>query len=488
MDIGTVREQERMLVGGEWREAANGGWMDIINPSTGATMGKLARGGAHDVDAAVRAARTAVEDPAWRDMAPAQRGRILQRMAQLIRNYSEELTQLEVLDTGKAVSVARADVGIAANYYEYYGGFADKIHGDTIPVNATHLTYTTREPRGVCAIIVPWNFPIQTSSRGLAPALAAGNAVVMKPAEEACLTPLRLGQLAMEAGFPPGIVNIIPGVGEEAGAALAQHPDINHITFTGSVETGILVNQAAAANVVPAVLELGGKGPHIVFDDADLEKALPLVARAAFRVSGQSCSSGSRLIIHERVAGQFVEKLAERVANMRVGRGEDDPDLGPLISKRQQERVEGYLTIGRDEGARLVASGNLPEDPALQNGFFVAPAIFDQVTPQLRVFQEEIFGPVLVVTTFADEDEAIALANDSQYGLVAGIWTENLGRAHRVARGVQAGNIYINNWASGTGIATPFGGYKKSGIGREKGLETFNHYTQSKGISLHIGK
>lgn len=488
MSLGTVRESELMLIGGEWREAADGRWLDILDPSTGAVLGRLARGGAQDIAAAVAAARAAFEHRAWRDMLPAQRGQLLQRMGQLIRRHADELARLEVLDTGKAISVARADVAIAASYYEYYGGFADKIQGETIPVNATHLTYTVREPRGVCAIIVPWNFPIQTSSRGLAPALAAGNAVVMKPAEEACLTPLRLGQLALEAGFPPGIVNVVPGIGEEAGAALSSHSGINHITFTGSVETGVAVTRAAAGNVVPVVLELGGKGPHLVFDDARLDQALSIVARAAFRVSGQSCSSGSRLIIHERIAGAFVERLAAQVAMLRVGRGEDDPDLGPLISKRQQDRVQSYIAIGQQEGARLVASGSLPSDPALEQGFFVAPTVFDHVAPELRIFQEEIFGPVLVVTTFADEDEAIRLANDTPYGLVAGIWTESLGRAHRVARQLQAGNIYVNNWASGTGVATPFGGYKKSGIGREKGLETFHHYTQSKAVSLYIGE
>jgi acyl-CoA reductase-like NAD-dependent aldehyde dehydrogenase len=482
-----VREPEHMLIGGEWREAADGRWIEILDPATGAVIGQLARGGEKDVAAAVTAARTAFESRSWRDMAPSRRGQLLQRMGELVRRHAEELARLEVLDTGKAISVARADVALAANYYEYYGGFADKIQGETIPVNATHLTYTMREPRGVCAIIAPWNFPIQTSSRGLAPALAAGNAVVMKPAEEACLTPLRLGELATEAGFPPGIVNIVPGIGEEAGAALARHPDINHITFTGSVETGVAVMRAAAGNVVPVVLELGGKGPHIVFDDARLDAALPIVARAAFRVSGQSCSSGSRLIIHERVAAEFVEQLAAQVPTLRVGRGDDDPDLGPLISKRQQDRVQNYIAIGQEEGAHMLARGNLPADQALQQGFFVAPTIFDRVTPNLRIFQEEIFGPVLVVTTFADEEEAVHLANNTPYGLVAGVWTESLGRAHRVARQIQAGNIYVNNWASGTGIATPFGGYKKSGIGREKGLETFHHYTQSKAVSIFIG-
>lgn len=487
MSIGKVREREKMLIGGEWLEASDGGWFENVDPSTGKVMGEIARGSREDVDKAVRAARTAFEDRSWRALPTSKRSQLLFRLAQLIRDHAEELAELETLDTGKALSVTRTDVQIAARYYEYYGGFADKIQGETIPVTADHLNYTLREPRGVCAIIVPWNFPIQTSSRGLAPALAAGNAVVMKPAEEACLTPLRLGELALEVGFPPGIVNVVTGIGEEAGAALASHADINHVTFTGSVETGILVSKAAAENVVPVVLELGGKGPNIIFEDADLEKALQTASRAAFRVTGQSCSSGSRLIIREAIAASFVARLAEHAEQLRVGPGQENPDLGPLISRRQYERVTNYIDIGRQEGAQLVTGGGRPADPRLRDGFFVAPTIFQSVDPNMRIFQEEIFGPVLSVTTFSDEEEAITLANNSEYGLVAGVWTENLGRAHRVARELQAGNVYVNNWASGVGQATPFGGYRKSGIGREKGLETFHHYTQLKAVSVYIG-
>lgn len=487
MNIGETRAQEKMFVGGEWVAASNGQWFENIDPSTGQSLGVIARGSAEDIDRAVRAAREAYEDPTWRDMSAPERSQLMFRLAQLIREHAEELAQLETLDTGKALWVTRADVGIAARYYEYYGGFADKIEGQTIPVKADHLNYTMREPRGICAIIVPWNFPIQTSSRGMAPALAAGNAVIMKPAEEACLTPLRLGELAHEAGFPPGIVNVVPGIGEEAGAALTSHPGVNHITFTGSVETGVLVTKAAAANVVPVVLELGGKGPNIVFEDAVIEKALPIASRAAFRVTGQSCSSGSRLIIQDTIADDFVAQLAENARNLRIGPGHQDPDLGPLISQRQYERVTEYIKIGQNEGAELVTGGGHPPGAQLEDGFFVEPTIFRAVKPEMRIFQEEIFGPVLAVTTFATEEEAIALANNSPYGLVAGVWTENLGRAHRVARRLEVGNVYVNNWASGVGQATPFGGYKKSGIGREKGLETFHHYTQLKAVSVYIG-
>lgn len=487
MSLSKIAEHEKLLIGGEWRPAISGKWLENVNPSTGQVMGYVAAGGPEDVQLAVDTARAAYQDPKWRNMRPSERGRLLIRLGQLIRDHAEELAALEVKDTGKAISVVRNDVSLAAQYYEYYGGFADKIQGETVPIAADYLNYTIREPRGVCGIIVPWNFPIQTSSRGLAPALAAGNAVVIKPAEEACLAPLRLGTLALEAGFPPGIVNIITGLGEEAGAALSSNPDVNHITFTGSVETGILVTKAAAQNIVPVVLELGGKGPNIVFEDADLKNAVTIAARTAFRVSGQSCSNGSRLLIHESVAQPFLEQLTKLTAVLRVAPGEEDPDLGPLISKRQYERVWNYVQIGKTEGARVLAGGAPPTETRLNDGFFLMPTIFDQVAPEMRIFQEEIFGPVLAVTTFKTEEEALALANATEYGLAAGLWTENLGRAHRVARGLNTGQIYINNWAGGVGVALPFGGYKKSGIGREKGLETFHHYTTLKAISAFVG-
>lgn len=479
--------RQPLLIGGEWKEAASGKWLENIDPCTGQVMGYVAAGGTRDIDQAIQVAREAFESKKWRSMKPAERGRLLIRLASLIRANAEALTELEVRDTGKAKSVVRNDVSIAADYYEYYGGYADKIQGETIPASREYLNYTLREPRGVCGIIAPWNFPIQTSSRGLAPALAAGNVVVLKPAEEACLSAMRLGGLALEAGFPPGIVNIVSGAGEEAGAALSSHPGIDHITFTGSIETGILVTKAAAQNVVPVVLELGGKGPNIVFDDANLEAAAAGAARTAFRVSGQSCSNGSRLLVHESIADRFLDRVRSLAAAMRVGPGEEDPDLGPLISERQFDRVWNYIQIGRQEGAHIVTGGDRPSEERLRRGFFIVPTIFDSVRPDMRVFQEEIFGPVLVATTFRSDEEAIALANNSSYGLTAGVWTENLGRAHRLARELQAGQVYVNNWAGGTGVASPFGGYKKSGFGREKGLETFHHYTTVKAVSILIG-
>jgi acyl-CoA reductase-like NAD-dependent aldehyde dehydrogenase len=347
------------------------------------------------------------------------------------------------------------------------------------------LNYTVREPVGVTAHITPWNYPVAIATRGIAPALAAGNTVVHKPAEQTPLTALELGEIALEAGLPAGVLNVTPGFGPEAGAALAKHPGIHHLTFTGSVETGTRVMQMAAENVVPVTLELGGKSPNIVFADATLEPAIRGALQAIFQNAGQTCSAGSRLLLEESVHDRFVSTLAKETEQLRLGYGLTDPDLGPIVSEEQLERVLSYLEIGKREGATVVTGGTRAEDGELQHGFFIRPTLFDDVQNSMRIAREEIFGPVLTILTFRDSEEALQIANDNPYGLVAGIWTRDISKAHALAARLKAGQVYINNYFGG-GVAAPFGGYKKSGFGREKGLEALAHYTQVKNVCVAI--
>mgnify|MGYP005840513249 CR=1 FL=1 len=472
------------FIGGEWVPSASGATFESVDPATGEVLAVLARGDSADVDRAVRAARQALHSPAWSRLEPRQRVEWLYRVAAAIRERSEELARLESLDTGKPLRQARADVSVAARYFEFYAGIADKILGSTIPLGPGLLDYTLREPVGVCAIVIPWNYPIQIASRGLAPALACGNTVVLKPAEEASLTTLELAQILQRAGFPAGTVNVVTGYGEEAGAALVSHPDVDHITFTGSVETGSLVMQAAARGIKPVLLELGGKSPNIILADADLERAIPVSANAIFQNAGQTCSAASRLLVQRPVHRQVVEALTRVAEGLRLGPGIEDPDMGPIISGRQRERVLGYVAVGRDEGARVVTGGGIPADPRLARGFYVQPTIFDEVRPGMRIAREEIFGPVLSVIPFDDLAEAIEVANGTEYGLVAGIWTQNLSAAHRLAAELKVGQVFVNTYGAGGGVELPFGGYKKSGFGREKGLEVLQHYTQVKNVCV----
>jgi aldehyde dehydrogenase (NAD+) len=477
---------EQLIIDGSKAAASDGATFDVYDPSSGDVLAVVAKATKADVDRAVRSAHQALESKAWGGAPPAERGRVMIRIAQTLRERAEELATLESRDNGKPLKQARADVQVAARYFEFFAGIADKIMGNTIPLGPGFLDYTVREPIGVSAQIIPWNYPIQIGARGIAPAIAAGCTVVLKPAEDAPMTALRLGEIGLECGLPPGVVNVLPGTGPEAGAALAGHPDINQLTFTGSVEVGIAVAKMAADNIVPVVMELGGKSPNIVFADADLDTTAAGVANAIFQNAGQTCSAGSRLLVERKAHDELIARLTERAKQMRVGPGVSDPDMGPIISRKQLETVERYVKIGEKEGARVAAGGSRPQDASLAKGYFYQPTLLDRVSPDMRVAQEEIFGPVLAILAFEDLEEAVAIANRSQYGLVAGIWTRDINKAMSVASRVKTGQVYINTYGAGGGVELPFGGYKKSGYGREKGLDSLASYTQIKNVCVRF--
>ncbi len=473
-------DQYELLIDGELVPAASNDTLKTLNPATEDPIGDVAAGDAEDIDRAVESASDAF--PAWRDTPPQERGRVLTAIADAIRKNADRLARIETQDNGKPLSQATTDVEDCARYFEYYAGIADKIHGDSIPLTTEYVDYTLREPLGVTGQIIPWNFPISLVGRTIAPALAAGNVAVAKPAEQTPLTALEVGKLALDAGLPPGVLNVVPGFGAEAGAALASHPAVNGVSFTGSVVTGQQVAKMAVDNVTPVHLELGGKSPNVVFPDADFETAIDNTITAIFgTAAGQVCSAGSRLLVHEEIHSEFVDALTTRATELSVGPGMEDHDVGPLVSADQYDKVRKYLDIGRDEAGEPVAGGEAPE----RSGYFIEPTIFDHVDNDMRIAQEEIFGPVLSVIEFSDEQEALELANDVDYGLVAGIFTSDVGRAHRFARDVRAGQVYINEWFAG-GVETPFGGYKQSGFGREKGLEAIRSYTQLKNVCANI--
>ena len=480
----TTTQTESLLIDGARVEASDGKTFDVFDPSTGERLAIVAKATKADVDRAVKSAQAAMDSKAWGGLAPAERGRIMWRIAGAIRERAEELATLESRDNGKPLRQARTDVQVAARYFEFFAGIADKIMGNTIPLGPGFLDYTVREPIGVSAQIVPWNYPIQIGARGVAPALAAGCAVVLKPSSEAPMTALRLGEIGLACGLPPGALNVVPGTGSEAGTALASHPGINQLTFTGSVDVGVQVAKMAAENVVPVVMELGGKSPNVVFADADLELAAAGVSNAIFQNAGQTCSAGSRLLVERGAHAAFVDRLASRSKAMKVGPGVSDPDMGPIISRRQLETIEQYVDVGRKEGARVAAGGARPKDASLGDGFYFQPTLLDHVTPDMRVAQEEIFGPVLAIIDFDDVEEALALANRSDYGLVAGIWTRDINKVMALATRIKAGQVYVNTYGAGGGVELPFGGYKKSGYGREKGLESLASYTQVKNVCI----
>jgi aldehyde dehydrogenase (NAD+) len=480
----TATQTEALLIDGARVEASDGKTFDVFDPSTGERLAIVAKATTADVDRAVKSAQAAMDSKAWGGLAPAERGRIMWRIAGAIRERAEELATLESRDNGKPLRQARTDVQVAARYFEFFAGIADKIMGNTIPLGPGFLDYTVREPIGVSAQIVPWNYPIQIGARGVAPALAAGCAVVLKPSSEAPMTALRLGEIGLACGLPPGALNVVPGTGSEAGTALASHPGINQLTFTGSVDVGVQVAKMAAENVVPVVMELGGKSPNIVFADADFELAAAGVSNAIFQNAGQTCSAGSRLLVERRAHDAFVDRLAARSKAMKVGPGVSDPDMGPIISKRQIETIEKYVEIGKQDGATVAAGGGRPSVPGLPGGYYFEPTLLDSVKPDMRVAQEEIFGPVLAIIDFDDIEEAATLANRSDYGLVAGIWTRDINKAMTLASRIKSGQVYINTYGAGGGVELPFGGYKKSGYGREKGLESLASYTQVKNVCI----
>ncbi|HZP93560.1 MAG TPA: aldehyde dehydrogenase family protein [Burkholderiales bacterium] len=474
------------LIGGKWQPASGGGTLDVVSPSDGLEFARIARGTAMDVDAAVQTARKAFDEGAWGRMPAVERGRLLTRLAQKILDHFDALAELEARDTGKPMKQARADITAAARYFEYYGGAADKVHGDTVPFLDGYLVTILREPHGVTGHIIPWNYPAQMFGRSLAPALAMGNACVMKPAEDACMTPLRLAELALEAGFPEGSINVVTGLGEEAGAALASHPDINFLSFTGSPEVGTLVQQAAAQNHIGCVLELGGKSPQIVFEDADFDAAVPVVVNAIVQNGGQTCSAGSRVLIRRAAYDRFVSRIAERFARLRVGSHAMDLDCGPLISAAQKKRVEGYVRQAKNEGVEVLAEGRVA-DGVPAGGYYVAPVLFGPVPRANRLACEEVFGPVLSVIPFEDEADAIRLANATDYGLVAGVWTRDGARQMRVAKAMRCGQVFVNGYGAGGGIELPFGGVKKSGHGREKGFQALLEFSVTKTIVFKHG-
>jgi len=478
-------DSTHVLIGGEWRAAANGQTLALHDPSDGSELARIARGTAADIDAAVVAAQAAL-DGEWGRLTAAERGRLLAAIGRKVLDNVELLAQLEARDVGKPLKQGRADAIALARYLEFYGGAADKVHGETLPFMNGYTALTLREPHGVTGHIVPWNYPMQIVGRSVGAALTMGNACVLKPAEQACLTVLAFARIAMEAGLPAGALNVVTGLGEEAGAALSMHPGIQHISFTGSVATGMLIQAAAAKNAVPVTLELGGKSPQVVFADADLDAALPFLVNAGIQNAGQTCSAASRILVERPVFDAVRERMAERYRALRIGPAVDDLDMGPMISKRQQQIVEHFLALGRDSGLRIAAQGTVPADVP-SGGCYVRPTLFDDVPADHALAQQEIFGPVQVLIAFDGEAEALKIANGTAFGLVAGVWTRLGARQMRMARALKCGQVFINNYGAGGGVELPFGGVRHSGHGREKGFEALYGFSTLKTVAIHHG-
>ncbi|WP_113928376.1 aldehyde dehydrogenase family protein [Bacillus sp. P14.5] len=473
----------KMYINGEWVNSKSGQTIPFYDPADQSEIGTIPRGLEEDMDEAVQVALFTFESEEWRTFKPHERGYVLLELAKKIRENRDELAELETADVGKPMSQAYADVEAAARYFEFYAGAADKMMGETIPIEDGVLDFTVREPIGVTAHIIPWNYPIQITSRSTAAAIATGNTVVLKTAEDTPLTALKLAEFFAETALPKGVFNVVTGYGREAGQALSSHPKVNHITFTGSVDTGKMIMKSAAENIVPVTLELGGKSPNVVFRDCDEEKTVDWVTKSIIQNAGQTCSAGSRLLVEASYKQRFVSLLKERFEQLRVGPGKTDPDIGPILSKNQFERVMTFVDQAEKEG-KIVTGGKRVEIEGFENGYYVRPTIIDEVSPDSVIAQEEIFGPVLSVFTFESEEEAIRLANGTDYGLVTGIWTQDIGKAHRLADRIRSGQVFINNYGAGGGIQMPFGGYKKSGFGREKGLVALKNYTQLKNVAI----
>ncbi|MBN9038842.1 MAG: aldehyde dehydrogenase family protein [Rhizobiales bacterium] len=474
------------LIDGKPVDALSGARIDVACPSDGKVFASIPASGAADVDRAVKAARRAFDSGPWSRMPAVERGRCLTRLFQLVEKHGDELAALESRDTGKPVRQGRADVTATMRYYEFYGGAGDKIHGDTIPFLPGYTALTLREPHGVVAGIIPWNYPLQILARVAGAALAMGNTLVVKPAEDASLSAIRIAELALEAGIPEGVFNVITGYGRDAGAALSAHPGVDYVTFTGSPMTGTAIQQAAAVNNRGVTMELGGKSPQIVFADADIEAALPVLVNAIIQNGGQTCSAGSRILIEKPVYEQIATALAERFSKLTAGPHEADLDLGALINPKQKERVAGFVAAAEEAGIPVLARGQVAAD-APAGGWYFAPALFGAVDPKAALAQEEVFGPVLSLFPFEGEEQAVALANDTEFGLVASVWTRDGARQHRVAKRVRAGQVFVNGYGAGGGIELPFGGFKKSGHGREKGFEALYDMSATKTIVFNHG-
>ncbi len=477
----------RMVIGGQSVDAAEGATFDVVNPATGRTIATAPLGGKEDVDRAVAAAQKAFDDPkGWSSWAAGKRGRTLAKFAALVKDHSEELAQLEARNTGKPISSARGEVIGASLVFDYYGGAANKIFGQTIPVSKPGLDLTLREPIGVVGLIVPWNFPLLMASWKLGPALAAGNTCILKPASLSPMTAIRVGELAAEAGFPPGVINVVTGPGGSAGAALAAHPGVGKVAFTGETTTGQEIMRLASNNVKKVSLELGGKSPNIVYADADIERFAAESPYSVFDNCGQDCCARSRIFVERSVHERVVELFAAATRRVKVGDPMDEAtEVGTLVSFKQRDRVKDYIEIGLGEGANLVVGGEAPTDPALAGGAYLMPAVFDGVDNDMRIAREEIFGPVVSVIPFDTEAEAIRLANATPYGLSGSIWTRDIGKALRTAKGVQAGVLSINSNSS-VHTEAPFGGYKMSGIGRELGMSAIELYTEVKNVFIDL--
>jgi len=477
-------EAPKMVVGGKSIDSTSGELFDVFNPATGRVLTQVPRGGVPDVDAAVSAAREAHEDRRWAGLRPGKRTEILYKVGELIKKNISELAQLESLDSGKPVSIASAEMWSAGEVFRYYAGWPSKIYGETNPTDDNMLSYTLREPVGVCGGIVPWNFPLIMAAWKVAPALAFGNTAVLKPAEQTPLTAIRLGELCLEAGVPDGVVNVVSGFGPEAGQALAQHPDVDKIAFTGSTEVGRKILHASEGNLKRVSLELGGKSPNIVFSDANMKRASKGSMYGVFLNSGQVCTAGTRILVERSAHDDFVGSLLESTAAMKLGDPlEEDTLMGPVVSQEQLDRVTGYIDIGRSEGAELAVGGERATE--LGDGYFVQPTIFTGVRNDMRIAQEEIFGPVAAVIQVDDVDDAIRVANETIYGLAAAVWTTDVGKAHRVAKGIKAGTVWVNT-SGNVDPAISFGGYKQSGYGRELGRHSMETYTQTKSVWVSL--
>jgi len=477
--------QKQNFINGEWCDPIEGQYMDTYCPSSGKTLASLPASTGNDIDQAVEAARTAFERGAWPNLNPVQRGRLLAGLGKAIEDNINQLAELEARDTGKPLKQANADIVATARYFEFYGGAADKFGGETIPYLQDYQVQLVREPLGVTGHIIPWNYPAQMFGRTLAPALAMGNCVVFKPAEDACLTPIALTGLAHDVGFPNGSINLVSGIGDKAGSALASHQDINFLSFTGSPEVGSTVQAQASKNHISCNLELGGKSPQIVFSDADLKMALPIIVNAIIQNAGQTCSAGSRILIQESIYDEVVGKLQSRFSKLVAGPYDQNHDLGPLISLKQKERVTNYLK-GVNEDL-ILARGEIASS-ASSSGYYFPPTLIGPLDPDDKLAREEIFGPVLVCIKFEDEAEAINIANGTRYGLISGVWTRDGSRQIRLSRKLNCGQVFINCYGAGGGVELPFGGTKMSGHGREKGMEALKEFSQIKTVVQYYGE